>query len=420
MTTMSMREVDGRQLAPADVDEFRAYVRAWLPGGLPRAAEATSEHEPIEQQLARHRVLQRKLWDAGLAGILYPVEYGGLGLTREHQRVFLQEADGFETPTALSVTHGILIATLLDFGSEEQKRRYIPGSLRDGDVWVQLLSEPGAGSDMAGALTRAVRDGESYVINGSKIWTTFGHVADFGMSLCRTNPDVPKHRGLSMIIVPLQEGPHLTVNRIRLADGNDDHFCEEFFEDVVVPVENLIGQENDGWSAALRLLFHERNMMAASSYHDSRSAETVEDGPDPIVTLAQRLGVTDDPAVRQLVGEALTLKGLELFTIDRVSRAMARGALPDTGASILRLMHGEVAMRRSEISVEVSGPSGVVWDPAEDETSVGRGWLGARIRTIGGGTNEAQRNVISERILGLPREPSPDKDRPFSEVRHNR
>jgi alkylation response protein AidB-like acyl-CoA dehydrogenase len=417
--TTGMREVEGRLLAPAELSAFREYVRSWLPDGLPRAGAESAPDESLESLTARHRVLQRRLWDAGLAGITYPVEYGGLGLTREHQQAFLEEAGEFETPGAFAVSHGILLPTLLDFGTEEQKREHVPASLRGDAMWVQLLSEPSGGSDMAGALTRAVRDGETYVVNGSKIWSTFAHVADYGMLLCRTNPEAPKHRGLSMIIVPLVNGNGLTINPIRLATGVSD-FCQEFFDDLSLPAANLIGREHDGWSVASQLLFHERNMVGDNSMNDTVSRRREDSGgPDEIVALAQRLGVTDDPVVRQLVGEALTLSGVVPFARERVSAAMTAGTIPGPGASLLKLMSALVGYRRHQIAVEVSGASGVVWDAADDASSPGIAWLGARIGTIAGGSNEMQRNVVSERVLALPREHTPDKDRPFSEVRHN-
>lgn len=419
MTTITMREVDGRKIAPSDLDEFREYVRSWLPTGLPRLGAEGHFDESLLDLTLRHRGYQRRLWDAGLAGIRFPVEYGGLGLTRDHQQVFVEETEGYDVPGAFAVTHGILIATLLEFGNEEQKKRYIPESLRGDTMWVQLLSEPSGGSDMAGALTRAVRDGETYVVNGSKIWSTYAHVADYGMLLCRTDPEVPKHRGLSMLIVPLVNGDGLSINPIRLATGDSD-FCQEFFDDLSLPAANLIGRENDGWSIASGLLFHERNMVGNNSLNDSHIAE-VEDssGIDHIVAVARRLGVADQPGVRQLVGEALVWEGLKPFTRERVNAGLMAGTIPGPGASLLKLLSSQVGYRRSQIAVEIAGAGAVVWAGDTADISPGTPWLGARITTIAGGSNEMQRNVISERVLGLPREYLPDKELPFSQVRHN-
>lgn len=413
------RTVEGRQLAPAGLDDFRSYVRAWIPTGLPRMGEQSRPDEPLEKLCRRHRALQRRLWDAGLAGILYPLEFGGLSLTREHQEAFFEEAEGYELPRALSVTHGILIPTLLDYGTEAQKRRHIPAALRGDEMWVQLLSEPSGGSDMAAALCRATRHGEAYVVNGSKVWSTFAHVADFGMLLCRTDSSLPKHRGLSMLIVPLVPSDQLTIQPIRLATGDSD-FAQEFFDDLTLPLDSLIGEENDGWSVASRLLFHERNMIGDNSLHDSqRGIGDDAGGDDALVTLARELGVADDPVVRQLVGEGLMWEGIIPFARERINAGLVSGALPGPGAALLKLVSALAHYRKSEIAVHVAGASGAVWTSDRDATAPGVPWLGARIGTIAGGTNEMQRNVVSERVLGLPREFAPDKDLPFSDVRHN-
>jgi alkylation response protein AidB-like acyl-CoA dehydrogenase len=418
-TTNHTRTVDGRELAPSDLEEFRAYVRGWVPTALPRLGQENRPGEGVEEQAQRHRGLQRRVWDGGLAGILYPTEYGGLGLTREHQQAFYEETEGYELPRAFSVSHGILIPTLLDFGTEEQKKAHIPASLRGDEIWVQLLSEPSGGSDMAGALTRAIRDGETYVVNGSKIWSTYAHFADFGMLLCRTDTGVPKHRGLSMLIVPLVESDGLSINPIRLATGDSD-FCQEFFTDLSLPEDSLVGRENDGWSVASKLLFHERNMVGDNSMNDSRtSASDDADGTDATVTLATALGLGKDPVVRQLVGEALTWEGLIPFARERINAGLVSGALPGPGASLLKLLTSLSHYRKSEIEVQIAGSSGVVWGHDLDAIAPGLPWLGARIGTVAGGTNEMQRNVVSERVLGLPREYMPEKDLPFSEVRHN-
>ena len=421
MTTITMREVGGRQIAPADLEEFKDYVRAWLPEGLPRVGEQGSPEESLEDMTARHRVLQRRVWDGGLAGIMYPTEYGGLGLTREHQLAFLDLAEGYETPTAFSVTHGILIPTLLDFGTEEQKSEHIPAALRGDEMWVQLLSEPSGGSDMAGALTRAIRDGETYVVNGSKIWSTYAHVANFGMLLCRTDPDVPKHRGLSMIIVPLINGNGLSINPIRLATGDSD-FCQEFFDDLSLPADNLIGRENDGWSVASQLLFHERSMVGNSSLNDSRPGGRGETrrgrqpsrGPGRAPGLQRRRGrpaagrgspdhrradpVRPGPDHRRTGRRRAAGAGGEPAQTDVVPVPLPRARAGHSG----RRRRCDRLGRR----VRLRDTGGAV--------------AGRPDRHGGGGTNEMQRNVVGERVLGLPREYSPDKDRPFSEVRHNR
>jgi alkylation response protein AidB-like acyl-CoA dehydrogenase len=396
-------DVDDRPAVPTDLDEFRTHVRRWLPGNLPKLGEQSRPGEPVEEQAARHRVLQRRLWDAHLAGILYPREYGGLGLAREHQAAFLDEAAGYELPTIMAVTHAVILPTLLDFGTREQCVTHVPAGLRGDEISVQLLSEPSGGSDMAAAITRAVRDNDLFIVNGAKVWSTSAHVADYGLLLARTDAELPKHRGLSMFIVPLHaEG--VTVNPIRLGTGASD-FCEEFFDDVKIPAGNLVGAFNDGWSVASRLLFHERSMVGDS-------------GTDPLVALVRQLGVGSDPLVRQLLGEALTLAHLKRPAVEHIGEGLRSGRFPGPGASLLKLLSSHIGYRRLEIGMEIAGDNGVVWDGV-DEESPGIQWLGARAHTLAGGTTEMQLNQISERVLGLPRDAVTERDVPFSQLPHN-
>lgn len=408
--------LDDRPAVPADLDEFRAHVRRWLPGNLPRRDEFSRPGEPAEEQAARHRELQRRLWNANLAGILFPRDYGGLGLTRDHQAAFLEEATGYELPSMMAVTHAVILPTLMDFGTAEQCARRVPAGLRGDEIAVQLLSEPSGGSDMAGALTRAVLDGDGFVVNGAKVWSTSAHVADYGLMLARTDPEFPKHRGLSMFIVPL-DADGVTVNPIRLATGASE-FCEEFFDDVRIPTGNLVGQINDGWTVASRLLFHERNMVGDSGMNDSQFMPSREDHDDPLVALVTRLGNGSDPEVRQLLGEALALAQLMRPAAHHISEGLMSGRFPGPGASLLKLLSSHIGYRRLEIAMEIAGDDGIVWD-GPDEESAGVQWLGARAHTLAGGTTEMQLNQISERVLGLPRDPSNDRDLPFSQLPHN-
>jgi alkylation response protein AidB-like acyl-CoA dehydrogenase len=399
------------------VDSFYERARAWIVGHLPRSDrsvgfEVDDEAERVLIQEARQ--VQRKIFDAEFAGIRYPPEYGGLGLTREHQLAWARAATGFRLPSLFNVTHGIIGPTILEFGTEVQKRRFLPAMLRGEELWVQLLSEPSGGSDLAGLLTRASRDGDAYVVNGCKTWSTRAQFSDFAMALVRTDLDAPKHRGLSMIVFPMSSAG-MTVRPIKLSTGAS-HFCEEFLDDVVVPSANLIGEENDGWRVASGLLYHERAMVGGNSLNDhlltSSAPESVE---DELVSLAKRLGTHSDPVVRQLIGEALVLRGLSEPTIQRINSLMQVGQLPPQASAILKLLGSTVQLRLSEIAMEIGGVRAAAAD--DDEISTyGLRWLGARTTTIAGGSNEIQRNQISERILGLPPEPSPDKGIPFRQV----
>jgi len=406
------------------VEAFRARARAWLAENMPRLdADGASDKgtsgddDESEEQRARARELQRRLFDGGFAGIRYPKEYGGQGLTVEHQRAFLKEAAGYALPRLFSVTHGILGPTLLDYGTEEQKRRHIPAMLRGEELWVQFLSEPSGGSDMAGVLTRATRDGDTFIVTGAKTWSTGAHFSDYAMVLCRTDWDAPKHRGLSMLLMPIRsEG--VTVRPIKLANGSS-HFCEEFIDEVVLPAESIIGHQNDGWTVASRLLFHERNMVGGNSYNDHLPVGKAAEGEDPLVSLARKVERTTDPTVRQLLGEAIVLSHLSSPTAERVNAGMRTGRIPGPGASLLKLLSSLAEYRRREIAVEIAGERAAIGSPGDGVAHIGVEWLTARSSTVAGGTNEMQRNQISERVLGLPRETAPDKGIPFREVQQN-
>ena len=244
------------------VDAFRERARVWLADNLPKLDKPRDRYD--ERRWDRGRALQRTLWDGGFAGICFPVAYGGLGLTPAHQRAFNDEADGYDLPLPFNIpTRTIVAPTLLEFGTEAQLQRHIPAILRGEEYWVQFLSEPTGGSDMASALTRATRDGDVFVVNGSKIWSSSADRADYALLLCRTNWDVPKHRGLSVLIMEVHQ-PGVTVQRIRGVGGTPAEFCQEFFDDVTVPAENIVGEVDDGWTVASRILFHERARSAVA------------------------------------------------------------------------------------------------------------------------------------------------------------
>jgi alkylation response protein AidB-like acyl-CoA dehydrogenase len=401
-----------------DVQTFRERARAWITRNVPRGEQVDGLEVSDDQAnvvVGEARAIQRRIFDAGFAGIRFDKRYGGQGLTRSHQVAWAEAGAGYQLPGTFNVTHGILAPTLLEFGSEEQKDRHIPAMLRGDELWVQFLSEPSGGSDLAGLLTRAQRDGDIYRVNGSKVWTTGAQHCQFGLILVRTDLDVPKHQGLSMFIVaPDMDG--LSIVPIRLSTGASQ-FCQEFFDDVAVPASNLVGAENDGWRVTTRLLFHERNMVGANSYNDHMVLSTgEEDEDDDLVALVRRLGLDRDPATRQLVGEGIALRLLVPPTIQRINALLRTGEMQGPAAAILKLLGSTVDLRRAHIGVEVAGSEAVAWQPGDSSEGIGTHWLAARIPTIAGGSSEIQLNQISERVLGLPREYTPDRDIPFREV----
>jgi len=404
------------------VDAFRTRARAWisqnldrLDGADPLMGHATSDAD----QVVRAKAIQRKLWDAGFAGLCYPTEYGGRGLTPAYQKAFNEECRGYELPMLFNTpTLTIITPTILDFGTEDQKRRYIPAVLRGEHLWVQFLSEPTGGSDLAGALTRATRDGDVFVLNGSKIWSTYAWKSDYALCVCRTDWDVPKHRGLSVLIVEVHQ-PGITIDQIKHVDGTEE-FCQEFFDDVAIPADQLLGELNDGWAVASRLLFHERSAMGGGSpYEVGPSLSEGRGGQVGAASLARRTGRVGDPRVRQLVGEARVLTRVHRALADRVGRSIRAGRLPPPAGSIPRLSSGMVGMRLASIALEIGGDRTVAWEDGDPVGRIGVNYLGRQGSCIGGGTLEMARNIISERVLGMPRERADDLDRPFREVRTN-
>jgi alkylation response protein AidB-like acyl-CoA dehydrogenase len=408
-----------------DLEEYRQRARDWLAANVPALVDGADPFDAMTEvdAVAHARRLQRQQFDGGYAGIVFPREYGGQGLTPAHQRCFTRESSGYQSPLRFNMsTVAIIAPTLLEFGTEEQKRAHIPAILRGDELWAQLLSEPTGGSDLAGAVTTAVRDGDTWILRGAKTWTSGGHLRDRGLCLARTDWDVPKHRGLSMFVVDLHQ-PGVTVRPIRQANGAAD-FCEEFFDDVPLPATALVGEPGEGWAVASRMLFHERSAVGGSTIYAGRitGRRRGAAGSRRQADLVGRAGAAgDDEEARQLVAEAHVLTTVRAHLIERVTTGIRTGALPGSAAAITKLFTATAAARIATIGVEVTGADAVVAARAGAPTvSYGVNYLVRQATSIGGGTNEMQRNNISERVLGMPRERSEDRDRPFAEVRQNR
>ncbi|GMU77905.1 MAG: acyl-CoA dehydrogenase [Acidimicrobiia bacterium] len=405
----------------ADLVAYRAEMRAWLEANLPRRSGPVlrADHDIAPERLAVDRALQRKVYDAGYLGIALPAEYGGQGLTDAHERIWTEESAGYEVPMpggiASGVTQRIILPVLVAHASEEQKRAWIPGILRGDELWVQLLSEPGAGSDLAGLLTRATRDGDSWVLNGTKVWSSGAMSADFGICLARTDWDAPKHRGLTWFKVPLHD-PAVTVRPIREINGGSE-FCEEFLDDVVVGDDMVIGEVNDGWRIANFMLGVERSGGAGGgATHGGGGGGRRRLAPD-LVALARARGTATDGATRQLVARAHINDFMQSQLLRRAGEAIMAGKADATIASLIKLGQGILDPTRAAIALEIAGRQAIAW---ESEGGAGHAaavnFLNGRIMSIAGGSNQIQRNIISERLLGLPREPSVDSDKPFREV----
>ncbi len=407
----------GAEIEP--VEAFRERARVWLAENLPPVHKETGNRGSAGRR-DQERVLQRQLWDGGFAGICFPAEYGGRGLTMEHQRAFTAESLPYDMPVSLNVpTLGILAATLVDFGSHEQKTRHLPAILKGEELWVQFLSEPSGGSDLAGCLTRADRDGDVYVMNGSKIWSSGAAESDYAMCLARTNWDVPKHRGLTMFIVKIHQ-PGIQVEQIRQVDGSME-FCQEFFDDVAIPVSDVVGEVDDGWTVATRLLVHERNAVGGGSPYTSGRSEGHDTSREDntLVEMVRQEGRTGDAHARQLVAEAHVRQVVGGQLIHRITQGVTLGKMAPPAGSVLKLYSATNVMRRYEIGLELAGGGAAAW-PADTEPAARRLSelsLWRQGLSLGGGSNEIQRNIISERLLGMPREFAADREIPYRDVR---
>jgi alkylation response protein AidB-like acyl-CoA dehydrogenase len=372
---------------------FRAELREWLAGVLP----SLPSPPPRGDWAGRRRFdtdWQRRLFDAGYAGLSWPREYGGRDASPSEQLVFLEETTAARAPDVGVNFVGLLHAgpTLMAEATDEQKARHLPAILRGDEVWCQGFSEPAAGSDLAALRTRAVRDGDNYVVNGQKIWCSFAQVGDYGELLVRTDPDAPKHRGISWLILPM-DLPGIEVRPIETVLGSSE-FSEVFLDDVRIPVANRVGAENDGWRVTQVTFAFERGTAFTGELVDS-------------ATLVDDLAVlVDDPHQRRELGrlaaELDALFALAKRNVTRVERTGDAGP----GALMMKLAYSEWRQRFGELSLRVLGRSGLDLDaPAGGRLVEER--LRTLALTIAAGTSQIQRNIIGERLLGLPREPKP-------------
>ena len=402
------------------VEAFGSRARAWLAANMPRLDRekaALLERDELPSWL-RARELQKVLYDGGFAGICFPREYGGLGLGYEYKKAFDAEAAVYETPLLLNVpSFAICCATILDMGSEEQKRAHIRAALSGEEVLVQLLSEPSGGSDLAGVITRADRRDGRWILNGAKTWSTWAFAADYGLCLARTDWNATKHNGLTMFLVPLHH-PGITINRITQVNGSTE-FCEEFFDDVELGDDAVVGVPGKGWDVASRQLYHERRTMGdGSEYTSGPGIAEAEDVSVDLLALVDKTDQHDSERVREMVGRALVHRTVHGQLSEHVFHAVTSGSLPPAGGSIIRLSMAETHDVDTDAANVVAGSAAVVADDA-GLLDIGRRYLGRQTASIGGGTTEMARNVIGERVLNFPREYAADRGVPFNQVRRN-
>jgi len=402
------------------VDEFAGRAGEWIAANL---SPIDPHNPPVadrgnDNAWTHARGLQKRLYEGGFAGICFPREYGGQGLDYAYQQAFNAKAIGYEMPLILNIpSFTICCATILDMGSEEQKRQHIPACLRGDEVLAQLLSEPNGGSDLAGVLTRAERRGDRWVINGAKTWTTAGFAADYGLCLARTDWDAPKHEGLTMFLVPIKH-PGITIRRIKQVNGSTE-FCEEFFDDVDVGDEAVVGEVNRGWDVASRQLHHERRTMGNGSEFSSGSgSEGHQDAAIDYCELAQGTLQADDIRIQEMAGRALVHREVSTQLSQFVYRAMVDAQLPPAAGAIIRLFHADTANLETDTAMAIAATTAVVGHDSAT-LQLGIRYLARQSANLGGGTTEIARNVIAERVLDLPREYAADRGVPFNQVRRN-
>lgn len=400
-----------------DETDFRLRARAFLAENALRhdSDEVKSEtrHRYHPEIMARGFAFHRKVWEAGFAGITVPTEYGGKGLPGRYEAIWREEAGPYELPPHGSgAALGIVLPLLLAHGTEEQKREHIPKILRAEVSWAQFLSEPAAGSDMAGVRTTAIRDGDEFVINGAKVWSSGAHFSQYALCLARTNLDVPKHRGLTMFVVPIPT-PGLQMRPTLQITGGSE-FNEEFLDDVRVPVDSVIGDINDGWRVSLAMLGFERRMLGSGTMSGGAAGATP---PSELIELVRKAGRVGDPIIRQLVADVWIQTAVTADTSAFLRAAIHAGTASPHIGSALKLFSENVSVVKARAVMSIAGAGGVAW--SDDESDAGR-WatmfLHARASTLGGGTTEIQRNIVGERVLGLPREPQVDRDMPFRDI----
>lgn len=389
---------------PESGENYRARVRAWL---AEHAVFSPEEMSPEEQHAAGRR-WQRSLAEGGYAGITWPTEYGGQGLGTAEQQIFDEEAMAYELPGhAFMITLGMIAPTLIDLGTEEQKLRYLPQLLNGTELWCQLFSEPGAGSDIAGLQTKAVREGDEWVLNGQKVWTSRAHWADYGAILARTNPDVPKHQGITMFIVSMK-APGVTVRPLKVMTG-ESPFNEVFFDNVRIPADAVIGEVDAGWTSAVTMLGHERVSLGSR-----RPPVTNSLSHESITALARRVGSEHEEGVRLELADFYAHERALALLITRLRQETAAGIKSGARGSITKLTGAMQQRRAVDLISAISGAALTAWDSDDDATRDVNFLVNlSPAPGIAGGTSEIQRNIIGERLLGLPKEHDPSKGKPF-------
>jgi alkylation response protein AidB-like acyl-CoA dehydrogenase len=348
-----------------------------------------------------------------MAGITYPLEYGGQGLSETELFIMNSEAAEFDLPLApFGIGLDMCGPAILDLGDAQQRSRFIPPLLRGDEIWCQLFSESGAGSDLASLQTKAVRNGEDWVVNGQKVWTSWAQIADWGLLLARTNPSVPKHLGLTMFAVDMHAAG-VTVRPLRDISGGA-HFNEVFLDDVHIPAGCVLGGVDQGWPAAITTLRHERTNVG-TRVRSRRAALSF----DSLRDAAARRQLLADPLVRNRLVDVFVLERLSELVIEHVAEQTRSGQDPGPRGSVVKLSSAVAESEAARATAEIFGSELLGWDDSPELEEMTTALSVARRAGIAGGTNEIQRNIIGERVLRLPRDPYDNRGTPFQDLRVN-
>ena len=398
--------------------KFRAEVRSWLDANAKKRVKREISADDMENgaanEMAASKAWQKTKAEAGYARITWPKGMGGIGGTPMQSIIFGQEESKYDVPTGgpFGIGLGMCIPTLMAYGSEESKKRYVWPAVQGDEIWCQLFSEPAGGSDVANLRTRAEKNGDTWTINGSKIWTTGAQFSDYGIILTRTDPNVPKHKGLTMFYLSMKS-PGVDIRPIKQASGGSG-FNEIFFTDVKIPDSQRLGEVGNGWTVALTTLMHERLAVGGGQGGGL-------DVPQ-LMQLARSLELEDGPAiknaaVRDKIADWYVRSAGLRYTTFRTMTALSRGQQPGPEASIAKIVVASKLQDLSAFAMDLEGEAGILQgDQAPMHGMFQGGWLSAPGLRIAGGTDEILRNIIAERVLGLPQDIRVDKEVPFNKI----
>jgi alkylation response protein AidB-like acyl-CoA dehydrogenase len=390
---------------PAE-QEFRDEFRAWLQANIPEewSAEEGYADESSEDRFEFLRAWQKKMYKAGWVGIHWPEEYGGRGASLIEQTIFIEEMARASAPPLINVLGlSLLGPTLIAYGTEAQKKRFLANILSADEIWCQGYSEPNAGSDLAALRTEATLDGDTFVVNGQKTWTSFGHYADWCFGVVRTDPEAAKHKGLTYMLIDMRS-PGVSVRPLKQMTGESE-FNEVYFENVRVPVENVVGKVNGGWEIAIATLMFERGTLGASLQI------TFKRQIERLIELARSIDhngspASDDPVIRQELAQIYA--EIEIFRLNqmRTTTRMSKSGVPGAEGSIQKIFWSEMNQRMQQVAMKLLGPYGQLTRASRHAIDHGQwahAYLRARGNTIEAGTSEIQRNIIGHFVLGLPK-----------------